>query len=184
MKKLTLLILIAGCSTTLPQPKSANDGWVIKGLVSQKQEKQLWCAAAVSRMMLSHYGETPNQCELAGKYHGENCCASDSVKCSKEVLAEDILSQYGLPVDVDHRPTFDKVFSLIQAGKPVAIYHYVGQGTQYASGHSVVAYWAYIADGKKLIRVYDPITDSTKTWDESYSVPHSNLAWYRAVWVK
>lgn len=179
--KYIFTLLLTACATNIPKPTGEHEQYVVKGLTSQAQEQKLWCAAAVTRMMLSKHGLTPKQCELASKYHGEDCCNKLSVKCTKEVAVEDILPHYGIEPVVSG-PSFDLAWENVKRGHPVAIYHYQGAGTSYSTGHSVVAYWAYIANGKKYLVVYDPITDSKKFWDKSYET--GNLAWYRMIWMK
>lgn len=170
-----------GCATNFPMPVSTDEQYIVGGLTGEKQEKPLWCAAAASRMLMSQYGKTPAQCEIAGMYHGENCCKSSSVKCSKEVDVTSILREYGFDAR-EAQPSFDTAWNLVKGGRAVAIYHYFMQGTPSASGHTVIAYWAYVSGGKKYLIVYDPYIGDKRIWDDSYVV--GNLAWYKLVWVE
>jgi len=161
-----------------PFPKPTDKQWVVKGLTAKKQEKKLWCGAASAQVLLSQWqNPVPKQCALAGWYHKSDCCSwNGSGRCNAEVLVEKTISDTRMKM----APTFDDVFSLIQRGRPVAIYHYNGSNL---AGHSSVAYWAYISGGKKYVLTYDPYYDRKVVMDESW-VNNDATRWYRIVYVK
>jgi len=174
MKHIILLLTLAACST-IPAPKATDSQWIVPGLTEQKQETDQWCAIAAARMLTK---STIRQCEVASKTFGDDCCTKLTVKCVQPNHIEMVLRAMG-EKPVVHAVTFDAVFKLIQAGKPVGIAHYNRQGAAGATAHAVVAFWAYESAGKKYIRVYDPWTGTVKNWDASYVT--GNLAWTRVV---
>lgn len=174
-KYLLFFLSLSAFASGSKQPVPRDTTYQIQGLTDQKQEKQLWCAAAATRMMLSQVGSPPRQCTIVGRVIGEDCCNRLSVKCTKEIEVERGLRAMGYNYGYTRSPTFQKVVNLIKSGKPVAIYHEQGSSDV---GHAVVAYWAYNND--KNIAVYDPLSDSVKFWDASYVT--GLLRWYRLVW--
>lgn len=180
MKKLLALILLAACSTPMPKPEATDKQWRTGDLVAEAQPNQTWCAIASSRMLMSSKVKNlPSQCEIASKLQGESCCDRSSLKCERAVFTYDVLTAYGYKVSRDQSPSFSEVVESIKVGVPVAIHHYWRQGTADAAAHAVVAYWAFEKNGKTYLGIYDPLTDSTKIWDDSYVV--GNMAWIETV---
>lgn len=181
---LTLLLSTTAFAmgSKIPKPQPSDKQYVVKGLTASKQEETLWCAASAGQMLLSQFGKAPEQCEIASRFHGTECCARSSIKCIQAMNVEGIARLYGKSARSDSSPTFNEAFNLIRQGIPVSIYHYQDAGSTGTSGHTVVAYWAYISGGKKYIVVYDPWTGTKKFWDESYTT--GNLAWFRLVWMR
>lgn len=186
-----LLLLISSISFAnggkLPWPAPQDEQYVVRDLTAKKQEQKQWCAASAGQMLLSQFRIAPEQCEIASKFHKRNCCAQRYGYCLEPMHVEGISRLYGKTPMVDHRPSIEKVFNLIKAGTPVSIYHHQklpgdrdNPGTD--SPHTVVAYWAFVKNGKKHIIVYDPFTGTKKVWDKSYE--KGNLAFYRLVWMK
>lgn len=177
---LAILLLSAGCASKIPTPGDTPITWV-KNLEGHKQEKELWCGAATSQMMLTYKGIKASQCEIVSKLRNENCCKSSSVNCGKEIDPLLALKAYGFSAE-QISPSFVSVVDQVKQGKPVVINHYFRQGSEASSGHSVVAYGTYNKAGQDYIVVYDPLVDGDHYWDSSYVV--GNLAWYNTVWFK
>lgn len=163
----------------LPFPKPSDEQWVVKGLVAEKQKTKLWCGAASLRILLSAKGRILEQCRIASAYHKSDCCDwKGSGVCNREVSVELAAGRLGYQAVVDNSPSFAEVFSLIQKGKAVAIYHYQGGDT----GHSIVAYWAYVSGGVKYILTYDPYYGRRVVMDASWV--DGQTKWYRVVYLK
>lgn len=165
---LSLYFVLSGCAAKMPTPNATDTQYSVPNLVGQKQEQNLWCSAAAARMMMSFKTKTlPSQCETVSRVTGKTCT-------NQAILTETALQKYGYEVNV-RAPNYQYVVYSVKLGKPVTIYHYNRQGTMDGSAHAVVAYGTFNKDGKDYIIVYDPWTDSSKTWDSSYVTGF--LAW-------
>ena len=174
-KKLFIIVLlfatIVSCKK-VPKPLSSDYQYAVPNLIGQKQEKDLWCAAAAARMLMSQKTNSlPTQCQIVSRVTGNLCV-------NQKIDSEIALIMYGYSV-AELPISFDTVVNSINENKPVIIYHYNRKGTLDESGHAVVAYGTFNTQERNYILVYDPLTDNTVTMDSSYVT--GNLEWYRVL---
>ena len=170
MKYLFLLLLTA-CSN-MPRATDADPQHAVLGLVGQKQEQSLWCAAASARMLMSQKTKNlPSQCQIVSRVTGKPCV-------NQTIDAKDALTMFGYKV-TELPITFFSATHSINSDKPVIIYRFNRAGTTDGSAHAIVAYATFQHGGKDYLITYDPFTDRWETIDESYV--KGNLAWFKLI---
>jgi hypothetical protein len=175
----------------VPPPGPNDSVTFVQGLSAQKQERNQWCWAATSRMLLSAI--IPNlqsQCEIVSNVLGHDCCTYSSLSCNRPYNLEIALNKLGHAVTkgypkedptqhwtnrIDYKGWYQGVVTAIKEGSPVAIARLNASGTTDASSHVVVAFGTYRKANQDYLIIYDSIDGKKKFWDRSYVV--GNQAW-------
>lgn len=188
------LIIIFNMSQSfarIPRPGPNDPITIIRGLSAEKQNKSLWCWAAVSKMLISSKDSNPpSQCEIVSNVFGTNCCLYSSISCNQPFNVTKALMKLGQPVKeqypkvnpnqhwsnrVDYSGWYQGVVASIEKGIPIAIIRMNAAGTADGSSHVVVAYATYRIKNIDYIIVFDPWDGKSKFWDKSYVT--GNQAW-------
>jgi hypothetical protein len=173
---------VLAMGSKVPRPAPSDPQWVVPGLIGEKQQKELWCVAASTRMLMSaELKAPPAQCEIASRVHGQNCCEKSTLKCAQALDVDQALRGFGFD-SISHTPDFRFVVESVRRGIPVLIAHYNRAGSADGSGHAVVAYGTYKKGSEDYIVVYDPYVDANRYWSKAYVT--GNMAWYATYTLK
>ncbi len=163
------------------------------------QEYDQWCWAATSHIILSYYGKTPSQCQIADytrtvatwhDFGSVNCCNSSSTsgwKCNywnynwgQKGAINDILSYWGVGNStVSSALTQSTVVSHINSGKPFIIrWGYKSGGGHFIVGHGIQGNNLYYSDpwygeGKKIATYTWVKSNSSKDWTHTNTMTQS-----------
>jgi hypothetical protein len=176
---------------SVPPPGPNDPVTYVQGLSAQKQERNQWCWAATTRMLLS--AKLPNlqsQCEIVSNVFGLDCCTYSSLSCNRPYNLETAINKLGHAVikgypkedptqhwtnRIDYKGWYQSVVTAIKEGSPVAIAKLNASGTTDASSHVVVAFGTYRKGSQDYLIIYDSIDGKKKFWDRRYVV--GNQAW-------
>ncbi len=168
-------------SFALVPPPGPNDPVIyVQGLSSQKQERNQWCWAATTRMLLStKFPNLQSQCEIVLNVFGLDCCTYSSLSCNRPHNLETAINKLGHAVTkedptqhwtnrIDYKGWYQSVVTAIKEGLPVAIARQNFSGTTDNSSHVVVAYGTYKKGGQDYLIIYDSLDGKKKFWDRNY----------------
>jgi hypothetical protein len=181
---LLLTTVTSSFARKIPQPGPNDPISKIEGLSVQKQEKNQWCWATVSRILISNKtSNLPSQCEIVSTVFEKDCCNENSVECNQPYYPEKALEKLGYKTKstvadvnpdaqwsrrVDNDGWYQKVVNSIKAGTPVAISRYNRAGSQDNSAHVVVAYATYNVKNQDYLIIFDSWDGHSKFWDKTY----------------
>ena len=158
MNTSTIYDLSQNYNASLPKASSSKT----LSVTACTQEKNNWCWAACTKMLLGYYGEDISQEEIVKSVKGTNT-AEDVTGTSLEV--KDFLNSYmGLTSFKNNSGTFATIKTRISVGSPVILF-----GTESTSGgkstsHAIICYGYDTSNSNNLkLKIIDPYTGSTGT---------------------
>lgn len=143
---------IVGCSdssrTATPTSPVQPTGAVLD-IPFVAEQKQPWCWAAVTEMILTYYGRAVSQCEIAseGDANDEPLCCDEPTDCGdgKSIFGvKNVLHSHGIESEYDFNPQqLSTVKAEILAGRPVVVSFDEGIEVNYDGsfpGHSALIF--------------------------------------------